>query len=52
MWVKTALNTAALTYWYLAMRGIQKCNVDELENKKNSDRVVPSLWQEEDRRVA
>lgn len=52
MWVKTALNTAALTYWHLAMRGIQKCNVDELENKKNSDRVVPSLWLKEDRQVA
>lgn len=52
MWVKTALNTAALTYWHLAVRGIQKCNVDELENKKSSDRVVPSLWLEEDRRLA
>lgn len=52
MWVKTALNTVALTYCHLAMPGIQKCNVGELENRKNSDRAVPSLWLEEDRRVA
>lgn len=52
MWIKTALNTVALTYCYLAKSGKQICNVGELENKKNSDRAVPSLWLEEDRRVA
>ena len=52
MWIKTSLNTVALTYYYLAKPGKQICNVGELENKKNSDRAVPSLWLEEDRRVA
>lgn len=48
----TVLNTAVFTCWYLAMSSIQKCNVGELKNKKDSDKAVPSLWLEEDRRVA